>query len=71
MNVPLRYHIRYLLQEMYVQIELNVDHLRLPMSNYHPKEHLAMFLKSNNEDLIDLFILGVAHLLCFSKVNIF
>jgi hypothetical protein len=41
------------------------------MSNYHPKEHLAMFLKSNNEDLIDLFILGVAHLLCFSKVNIF
>jgi hypothetical protein len=45
MNVLLKSHTQYLSQEMYVQIELNVDHLQLPMSNYHSKEHLAMFLK--------------------------
>ena len=45
MNVLLKYHNQYLSQEMYVQIELNVDHLQLPMSNCHSKEHLAMFLK--------------------------
>lgn len=49
MNVLSIYHNQYRLQEMYVRIELNVDHLRLQMSNHRSKEHHAMFLDENKQ----------------------
>lgn len=45
MNVQLELHIQCLWREMCVQIELNVVHLPLLMSNYRSKECLAKFLK--------------------------